>query len=326
MNIVGLDIGYSNLKVAYGAANLSAPTTVLRPSGAAPADRFGKRLDGKLQDDFINVLVNGNEYVAGVSLDRAQVWNRSLHEEYASTESYMALFKAGLLLSGMRQIDVLVTGLPVSQFMEEKRKRSLEKMMQGSHLICPGVTVEVSSVKVVPQPIGGFVDFLLNTREDIEDANLLIIDPGFFSVDWVVISNNEIHNQSSGTSLNACSVMLEEVAKSISQRFETKINLESIENAIRKNKSAVLIMGQRVELSPFLKTAREKIGPAVSELVQQAVRNEGKDVDLVILVGGGANLYFDVARQAFPRQKVLISQDSVFANSRGFWFYGANGQ
>lgn len=326
MNIVGLDIGYSNLKVAYGIANSSIPTTVLRPSGAAPADRFGTQLNGKLQDDFINVLVNDKEYVAGVSPDRAQIWNRSLHEEYASTESYMALFKAGLLLSGMRQIDALVTGLPVSQFMEDKRKRSLERMMQGSHLIRPGVTVEVSSVKVVPQPIGGFVDFLLSTNEDIEDANLLIIDPGFFSVDWVVISNNEIHNHSSGTSLNACSVMLEEVAKLISQRYETKINLESIENAIRKNKSSVLIMGQRVELSPFLKTARGKIGPAVSELVQQAVRNEGKDVDMVILVGGGANLYFDVARQAFPRQRVLVSRDSVFANSRGFWFYGANGQ
>lgn len=326
MNIVGLDIGYSNLKVAFGSDNSFLPTTVLRPAGAAPADRFGKRLDGKLQDDFIRVLVNGNEYIAGVSPDRAQLWNRSLHEDYASTESYMALFKAGLLLSGMRQIDELVTGLPVSQFMEGKRKKTLERLMQGSHLIHPGVTVEVTNVKVVPQPIGGFVDFIQNSKEDIEDANILIIDPGFFSVDWVVINNNEIRNQSSGTSLNACSILLEEVAKSISKKFETKINLESIENAIRKNKSTVFILGQRVELLPFLKAAREKIGPAVSELVQQAVRSEGKDVDVVILVGGGANLYFDIARQAFPRQKVLISQDSVFANSRGFWFYGANNE
>ncbi len=326
MNIVGMDIGYSNLKVAYGDSKAGAPVTVLRPAGAAPADRFGHRMDGKLPDDFISVLVNGKEFVAGVSPDRAQIWNRSLHEDYSSTDSYLALFKAGLLLSGVRQIDALVTGLPVSQFMDDRKKKLLEKMMQGRHLITPGVTVEITAVKVVPQPVGGFIDFLMNTEEDVEDANLLIVDPGFFSVDWVVVNNNVIRDHSSGTSLNACSVMLEEVSRQISQKFETKINVESIENAIRKNKSTVMVMGQRTELAPFLKSAREKIGPAVSEMVQQAVRNEAKDVDLVVLVGGGANLYFDVIRQAFPRQKVLVSRDSVFSNCRGFWSYGLTGQ
>lgn len=326
LNIVGLDIGYSNLKVSYGTGDSISPKTVLRPAGAAPADKFGKRLDGKLQDDFIRVLVNGKEYIAGVSPSRAQVWSRSLHEEYASTESYAALFKAGLLLTGMQHIDLLVTGLPVSQYMEEKRKSSLIKMMQGSHLISSGKMIEVSEVKVVPQPIGGFVKFLMDTREEVEDANLLIIDPGFFSVDWVVVNNNEIRNQSSGTSLNACSILLGEVAKSISQKFETKIDLETIENAVRKNKTSVLVLGQRVALTPFLERARETVGPSVSELLQQAVRNEGKDVDLVILVGGGAKLYFDVARRAFHRQRVLISKNPVFANSDGFWYYGASEQ
>lgn len=326
LNIVGMDIGYSNLKVAFGENEAGTPITVLRPAGAAPADRFGHRMDGKAHDDFINVLVNGKEFVAGVSPDRAQIWNRSLHEDYPSTESYMALFKAGLLLTGVRQIDALVTGLPVSQFLDDRKKKSLERKMQGSHLIAPGVTVEVSTVKVVPQPIGGFIDFLMNTNEDIEDANLLIVDPGFFSVDWVVVNNNVIRDHSSGTSLNACSVLLEEVARQISQKFETKINVESIENAIRNDKSSVMVMGQRIELAPFLKSAREKIGPAVSEMVQQAVRNETKDVDLVVLVGGGANLYFDVIKQAFPRQKVLVSRDSVFSNCRGFWAYGMSKQ
>lgn len=147
MNIVGLDIGYSNLKVAFG--NADAPTTILRPAGAAPADRFGTRLDGKLQEDFLYVVVNGKEYIAGVSPDRAQMWNRSLHEEYSSSESYKALFKAGLLLTGMKRIDMLVTGLPVSQYLEESKKKALENLMRGTHVINPGLSVEVRNVKVV---------------------------------------------------------------------------------------------------------------------------------------------------------------------------------
>ena len=59
MNIVGFDIGYSNLKLAYGNSE-NGMQTAIRPAGAAPADRFGSRIDGKEQDDFLHVLV-GNE-------------------------------------------------------------------------------------------------------------------------------------------------------------------------------------------------------------------------------------------------------------------------
>ena len=51
-NDVGIDIGYSNLKLAYGNTDKGMLTT-LRPAGAAPADRFGGRFDGKAQDDFL---------------------------------------------------------------------------------------------------------------------------------------------------------------------------------------------------------------------------------------------------------------------------------
>ena len=112
MNIVGLDIGYSNLKLAYGNSE-NGMQTAIRPAGAAPADRFGSRIDGKEQDDFLHVLVGDEPFIAGVSSDRAEMWERSLHSEYARTPSYTALFHAGLLLSGMTEVDVLVTGLPV---------------------------------------------------------------------------------------------------------------------------------------------------------------------------------------------------------------------
>ena len=116
MNIVGLDIGYSNLKLAYGNSEKGMQTAI-RPAGAAPADRFGSRFDGKEQDDFLHVLVGDEPFIAGVSSDRAEMWERSLHSEYARTPSYTALFHAGLLLSGMTEVDVLVTGLPVEQRM-----------------------------------------------------------------------------------------------------------------------------------------------------------------------------------------------------------------
>ena len=126
MNVIGLDIGYSNLKLAFGDSE-EGMTTAIRPAGAAPADRFGSRYDGKAQDDFLHVLVDEEPFVAGVSSDQAALWERSLHAEYSNTQSYKALFHAGLLMSGMSDVDMLVTGLPVHQYKDEKLRAALEK-------------------------------------------------------------------------------------------------------------------------------------------------------------------------------------------------------
>lgn len=132
LNVVGLDIDYSNLKVVAGNSN-GEMKKMLRPAGAAPADRFGTRFDGKSQDDFLNVLVDGIPFVAGVSSDRAEMWERSLHAEYSTTQSYKALMYGGLLLSEMSEIDVLVTGLPVSQALIPDRCKKLEAQFVGTH-------------------------------------------------------------------------------------------------------------------------------------------------------------------------------------------------
>ena len=105
----------------------------------------------------------------------------------------------------MERIDVLVTGLPVSQYLDDARRNALAEQMRGTHQVTPKRTVSVEKVKVIPQPIGGLLDYIAQEDADIDDALVLVIDPGFFSVDWVVVANKDLHRQSSGTSLNASS-------------------------------------------------------------------------------------------------------------------------
>lgn len=159
LNVLGLDIGYSNLKIAFGNSE-SEMQTALRPAGAAPADRFGTRFDGKAQTDFLHVLVDGEQFVAGVSNDRAEMWERSLHADYSKSQSYHALMHAGLLLSGVDEIDVLVTGLPVDQSHNEERRNALIEKFTGVHQITPKRSVTVKKVKVLAQPIGGLLDYM----------------------------------------------------------------------------------------------------------------------------------------------------------------------
>jgi plasmid segregation protein ParM len=321
VNILGIDIGYSNLKLAFGPKGES-PQTCLRPAGAAPADRFGSRFDGKAQDDFLHVLVEEQEFVAGVSSDRAEMWSRSLHADYTTRPSYQALFHAGLLLSEMERIDVLVTGLPVSQYLDEARRNALAGQMRGTHPITPKRMVSVEKVKVIPQPIGGLLDYIAQEDVDIEEARVLVVDPGFFSVDWVVIAHKDIHRQSSGTNLNASSVILEEASRLIAKDHGAAVNTETLENAVRAGKHTVLVLGQRAEIAPYIEQAAKTVGPVAIESIQKSLRTENKMPDLVILVGGGAPFFRDALQSAFPRLTVATPKNPVFSNARGFWLMG----
>jgi plasmid segregation protein ParM len=328
VNILGIDIGYSNLKVAYGSPDEGAEV-VLRPAGAAPADRFGSRFDGRAQDDFLHVLVDGEPFVAGVSSDRAEMWERSLHADYSKTPSYKALMHAGMLLSGMSEIDVLVTGLPVSQFNDPAKRAELEQKFAGEHKITPKRSVKVNKVKVIAQPVGGLLDYI-NQQDEAEtgfviddDARVLVVDPGFFSLDWVLVTNGQLQRQSSGTSVKASSVLLEQVSRLIAQDHGGAPSTESLENAIRAGKPSILVMGQRVEIQPYIDRASDAMASVTADAIQKSLRIESVSPDVVVMVGGGAQFFEKAVREAFNKLKVVTPKDPVFSPARGFWLMGA---
>lgn len=328
MNVLGIDIGYSNLKVAFGEAQ-AGMQTLLRPAGAAPADHFGSRFDGRAQDDFLHVLVDGESYIAGVSSDRAEMWERSLHADYSRSPSYKALMHAGMLLSGMNEIDVLVTGLPVSQFNDLSKRKELEDKFVGKHQITPKRTVEVAKVKVMAQPVGGLLDFI-DQQDSLDcgftvddDARVLVIDPGFFSLDWVMVSNGQLQRQSSGTSLKASSVLLEQAARFIAEDYGSTPSTEMLENAVRNGKSSILLTGQRVEIAAYIEKASATMASVTADAIQKSLRVESMSPDIVVMVGGGAMFFEQAVKQAFHKLKVVTTPSSVFGPVRGFWLMGA---
>jgi len=320
VQIVGLDIGYSNLKVAFGEAG-QEPALVSRPAGAAPAEHIGQRIMSSGADDPLRVLVDGKEYVAGCSHDRLENWARELHKDYTSTDSYRALFNAGLLLSGMSEIDRVVTGLPTSQYFDDGLRKYLVKTMKGEHQVTPKKKIVVKDVKIVPQPLGGFVDYLnhLADPSEIEDASVLVIDPGFFSVDWVLLVNGEFKRGSSGTSLDATSVILDEASALIGKDYGSGPGRSKMENAVRSGRNTVSVFGTRVDITPYLASASAAVGHIVSAQLQSSLRKEESAVDAIVMVGGGAPLFETAIKAAFDKTPLTIAENSVFANARGFW-------
>ncbi len=322
MFVMGMDIGYSNLKLAMGLPD-GKPDVSLHPAGAAPADRLPESL-GR-QENALRVIVDGESWAVGVNPGKFSQWSRSLHGDYVQTPSYRALFLASLLLSGRDNVDVLVTGLPVSQWLDVAKREALAQKLTGRHRITPKREAEVSTVRVVPQPIGGYLDLLWSGQAGtvMEEGRVLVIDPGFFSVDWVLIEEGDIRRASSGTSLEAMSVLLDKASRLIADEHGGSVPVERIEEALRTGKGHVLLFGRTVEIQPYLNQAAERVAPVALEALRQSLRQESGSVDAVLLTGGGAALYEPVAKSLFPDCKLHVPDRPELANARGFYRYGA---
>lgn len=325
--VLGMDIGYSNLNLAMGERGKSMEAKIL-PVGAAPIEFMPRTVTGNYGSagGFVQVLVDGAQWVAGVEPERLQGWERELHSSYPQTKQYQALFYAALALTGQKEIDTLVTGLPVSQFVDAEHRKFLENMLKGTHRISEKIEIEVKKVLIVPQPAGAYMDMTNAADADLEhlinEGKTVVIDPGFFSVDWVTLEEGEIRFESSGTSLKAMSVLLERTALLIRNEYGGDLSMEKIEKAIRSGKDEIALYGKMVEFQPYLEQAMKEVPKEALTALKKTMRSDGLDADVVLLAGGGALAYRDAAIEIFPRSRTVVSKNPVAANANGFWLLG----
>ncbi|EFP0183612.1 ParM/StbA family protein [Escherichia coli] len=325
--VLGLDIGYSNMKLTMGYKD-DEPRTVIMPVGAGPLKLMPQQLiGGAATDSCIQVMIDNEQWVAGVEPERLQGWERELHSDYPSTNPYRALFYAALLLSEQKEIDVLVTGLPVDQYMKAELRDALKVRLEGVHQITPKRSVAVKSVIVVPQPAGAYMDVVNSTSDEelleiIQGGKTIVIDPGFFSVDWVALEEGEVRYHSSGTSLKAMSVLLQETNLLIRADHGGAPGIEKIEKAIRAGKQEIFLYGEKVSITDYFKKASIQVAQSALIPMRSSMREDGMDADVVLLAGGGAEAYREAAKELFPKSRIILPDDSVAANARGFWFCG----
>jgi plasmid segregation protein ParM len=320
MFVVAVDVGYSNLKIISGQLG-SAPTTRIVPAGAGPVSAMPEQLGRAREDQHVDVLVNGERWVAGVEPSRLQNWERELHPDYPETLAYLALYHAALALAGAEQVDLLVTGLPVSQYQDAARREALRKLLVGAHQVTEDRQVHVKAVDVLAQPAGAYLDMVERKKGDelLKHGRTLVIDPGFFSFDWVLIDDGELRSANSNSSPSAMSLLIEGVDDLIQQDHGTRLGRDEIEKLVRTGAQRVQLFGAPVELARYIASAAERTAKVALTAAKQSLRSERRPVDVVLLAGGGAKVYYDAAIKAFPKARVEESDEPALANARGYW-------
>jgi plasmid segregation protein ParM len=326
MFVVAVDVGYSSLKILAGVAG-TAPAVTILPAGAGPLAAMPDRLGRGRDDRHLVVNVDGAAWAAGVEPGRLQNWERELHPDYPATAAYRALFHAALLVSDQERVDRLVTGLPVVQHQDTARRERLHAALIGVHQVTPERQVTVAQVDILPQPVGAYLDAIGSAAAAavFDTARTLVIDAGFFSVDWVLIEGGELRSANSGSSTSAMSLLMEAADDLIQQDHGDRLGLDQIEKALRAGSSTVPLFSSPVELAPYVAAAAKRTASAAITAVRQSMRSERRAVDVVLLAGGGAAIYADAAREAYPRSQVVVPADPVLANVRGFWDYAQDG-
>ena len=321
MTVMGLDIGYSNVGIVSGDPGRAVGHCL--PAGAGLLADMPKGLAGE-RSAGIPVVIDGVQWMAGVEPYRLQRGSRDLHADYCSTDSYRALFHAALARAGHSQIDRLVTGLPVSHYLDEARRQRLAAQLEGAHDIGSGLHVQVGRVSVVPQPAGGYMDWVENATDQsiIERGRILVVDPGYYSVDWVVIEAGEMHQHSSGSSTQAMSTLIELADQMLFDRYETRCGADRIERDIRAGRESLLVNGHSVPLFDLIQGAADVVAPRALRELRQSLRSDLAGIDMILLTGGGARFYRAAAETVFPDTRVTMLDDSVMGNARGYWNMG----
>ena len=326
--ILGMDIGYSNLKLVYGdPKSPEKKTACILPAGAGPVEKVNKTIMGEVPSDVLQVKVGDELWAAGVAHNRLDNTVRQLHEDYPTSPAYQALFHASLLQANTPVIDLLITGLPVSQYYDRKYRLALQERLTGRHEVAPDTTVDVKRVIIMPQPVGGYLHFLdtVTHAQQSADGVLAIVDPGFFSFDWTIFEHGDLLEHRGGTDLSAVSCVFEEAEKMIKQAHNVRgaVSMSRLETNIREGRDKLFIGKKRISTAKLINEAANKVADGAFSALKLSVRLHGGGLNMIHLVGGGAVMYEDAARLHFPDCSISVDSEPVLANALGYFSYGA---
>jgi len=314
MNL-GIDLGYSAVKLAAGQRRVTFPSVV----GTPEVGRFSL---GE-QEQNIVLTAPAHVLVGEGAMTQSRFVNRREDRAWIESDEYYHLFLAALTeLSTATVVDLLlITGLPVAFYSD---KAILQNRLLGIHKVTRegrhAQIFKVSDCRVIPQPFGALLAAALDDRGRIADNNLAtgsvgVIDVGGKTTNLLSVKRlAEIGRETESVSVGAWDVV-RAVRTFLADRCP---NLELRDHQVVEAIVArqVRYYGQPVDLEPVVEAALE---PMANQVIAQATQlwNGGAALDAILVAGGGALLLGPRLKTHFRHAQVVANP--VFANAEGYW-------
>jgi plasmid segregation protein ParM len=275
--------------------------------------------------DTVVVKWHGQSYEVGpdVALAFRGHNTRVLDANYIRSDDYQILVRGALRNIGLPRLDLLVLGAPLLNF--ESIAPVLERSFTGALKISESEGVEVQKVAVLPQPVGGLAwcgNLPESSSRDPSDRSLLI-DIGYFTVDWLVAEGTRALPERSGSYPGGVSSLIRELASEISRTtgedITTMAMWEKIDRCLYAGQK-LRIYGKEYDLGQHAQTVKSMVSQTVAAIAQRI--GDAKDLSQMLLVGGGAPRFADALRALYPNMVVNTVPDAPFANVKGFQLIG----
>lgn len=345
-----IDLGFGLTKRTGRNAN-GDREYVAFPSIALQSDPAAVRDLALRARQTVDVPVRGMLFEVGPEISLAQTGNdfgKDMTENFYATDTYEALMKGALRYMGHPQIDVLLVGLPMNQYQVKERRQFLEDKYTGVLQLSvdpktgEGITTEIKQVIVHPQPFGAYCDMFnhldtineeiircqaiggglepLKDPDELHEMVILVVDPGEYTLDWLLVNKGNIVPKASGAVNEAGRHrVLSEVSKHLSEDAKTQLGglwYSKIDEALRTEK-AIKIEGTNYNPSTYLPQMRATISDPIARMFD-GLKAMGGTLDLIVVVGGHPELYRDELKTRLPKIPCCILPEPVFANIRGF--------
>lgn len=302
MAALDLGFGYTNGKrgsLEFGFPSVTGPARKL----------LDFDLSEKAALDYMQDLKR-DLFVGDLALRQSSTVNFSLKEQKAQQSQISSILETalGIMSNGPFSEELnLVSGLPVTFYFEQKEQmtdllkgiHSLELQL-GDHEIDKRVII--NQVKVVPQPLGSAMDFLLHEdgsmRADCKKwaaGSIGVLDVGFFTNDLLVLNKMEVLRDHSRSLRSGMSVAYKAMSDA-----GIDLPIYQLDKKIREGSFAA---------------AKEKAFSALAgQILGEIETYWGNQLDLILVTGGGGADLFPYIQHQIP-DAVLLGQMS---NVRGY--------
>jgi plasmid segregation protein ParM len=331
--IIGLDIGFGFTKGAK-----SRDAIVFKSIfGEASDIQYREQMLGTPSvGEHLHVGIDGQDYFVGELAERqSNVRSFTLDQNQFVTEfsKVMALAAISNLAVQHEQVRI-VTGLPISYY--RRHRDELAQILKGKHEVVLtdhlGQTreapVNVSHVRVIPQPFGSLFNQMLNDLGEVTDKRFVqqkigVIDIGFRTSDYTVADKTRYSERGSRTTESGIAKAFALISAKLKEMTGVNVEIYRLYDAV--SKGTIKVRGKSIDLKPLTEQAFSKLAAAIASDVERLWMDDW-DIDLMVITGGGGAVLGSYLQPLLQGEVLTLdpSSDARLNNVRGYWKYGTN--
>lgn len=346
--IIGLDAGYSSMKVFYENGYFCFPSYVKLITGDT--------IEYPEKDDIIyEDLDTGEKYMVGRTAQKmvnSMSTNDTDGELYSRKRYNNKKFKIlcnvaiGIALEDRKDNrDIFIqTGLPSSYLEADTAplKKSLSKhakfrLKKGTGKWSDVIEFDIDpdKIDVKAQPCGSMYSILIRpdgkfvqNANKILFSNVLVLDIGFGTFDFYGVKSREVVCKDSIDDIGMRMVMTE-VSKMIRQEYGEDIRLQALQNVLGKGYFTSVDEEEMSQTDHSVKELLKKANDIVFDRAMEqakATTNAFRDYDYIIVTGGTGEAWFERIKAYFSKMKFEIIAGNVndtlpfiYSNVRGYY-------